>query len=142
MELHNQTEPTAAEAIISRRRLRSARFGFARAWNHFPRGKFSPGLLPGNKRMRLSNESLIVILIVGMIAGWLAGQVVRGAGFGLVGDLFVGIIGAFIGDWLLPQIGLHFGVGTIALIVNATIDRKSTRLNSSHTIQSRMPSSA
>jgi uncharacterized membrane protein YeaQ/YmgE (transglycosylase-associated protein family) len=71
--------------------------------------------------MRLSNESVIVILIVGMVAGWLAGQVVRGAGFGLIGDLVVGIIGAFIGDWLLPQIGLHFGVGIIALIVNATI---------------------
>ena len=71
--------------------------------------------------MHLSNESLIVILIVGIVAGWLAGQVVRGAGFGLIGDLVVGIIGAFIGDWLLPQVGLHFGVGTIALIVNATI---------------------
>jgi uncharacterized membrane protein YeaQ/YmgE (transglycosylase-associated protein family) len=55
--------------------------------------------------MYLSNESLIVILIVGIIAGWLAGQIVRGAGFGLIGDLLIGII----------------GVGTIALIVNATI---------------------
>jgi uncharacterized membrane protein YeaQ/YmgE (transglycosylase-associated protein family) len=51
--------------------------------------------------MNLSNESLIVIIVVGVVAGWLAGQIVRGGGFGLIGDLIIGIIGAFIGDWLL-----------------------------------------
>jgi len=71
--------------------------------------------------MSLSNESLLVILVVGIIAGWLAGQIVRGGGFGLIGDLVVGVIGAFIGDWLLPRLGVHLGVGTVALIVNATI---------------------
>jgi uncharacterized membrane protein YeaQ/YmgE (transglycosylase-associated protein family) len=48
--------------------------------------------------MHLSNESLIVIVIVGIVAGWLAGNIVRGGGYGLIGDLIVGIIGAFIGD--------------------------------------------
>ncbi|WP_158814801.1 GlsB/YeaQ/YmgE family stress response membrane protein [Methylocapsa sp. S129] len=71
--------------------------------------------------MYLSNESLLVILFVGIVAGWLAGKLVRGAGFGLIGDLVVGIIGAFIGDWLLPRVGIHLGVGTVALIINATI---------------------
>ena len=71
--------------------------------------------------MNLSNESLIVILLVGIVAGWLAGQVVRGGGFGLVGDLIVGIIGAFVGDWLLPRLDIHLGVGTVSLIINATI---------------------
>jgi uncharacterized membrane protein YeaQ/YmgE (transglycosylase-associated protein family) len=71
--------------------------------------------------MMLSNTSLIVILVVGVIAGWLAGQVVRGAGFGLIGDLIVGVIGAFIGDWLLPRLGIHLGVGIVALIVDATL---------------------
>jgi uncharacterized membrane protein YeaQ/YmgE (transglycosylase-associated protein family) len=71
--------------------------------------------------MTLTNESLVVILIVGVVAGWLAGQVVRGAGFGLIGDLIVGIIGAFIGDWLLPRLGLHLGVGMVSLIANAAI---------------------
>ena len=52
--------------------------------------------------MHLSNESLIVIILVGVIAGWLAGQIMQGSGFGLVGDLIIGIVGAFIGDWLLP----------------------------------------
>ena len=71
--------------------------------------------------MYLSNESLLVIIIVGVVAGWLAGQIVRGGGFGLIGDLIVGIIGAFVGDWLLPKLNIHLGVGTIALIINATI---------------------
>ena len=71
--------------------------------------------------MNLSNESLLVIVIVGVIAGWLAGKIVDGGGFGLIGDLVVGIIGAFIGDWLLPRLGIHLGIGMIALIANATI---------------------
>ncbi len=50
----------------------------------------------------MSGESLLVILVIGLIAGWLAGQIVRGTGFGLVADLCIGIIGAFIGAWLLP----------------------------------------
>jgi len=54
--------------------------------------------------MNMSSESLLVILFVGLFAGWLAGQVVRGTGFGIVGDLIVGILGAFIGSWLLPQL--------------------------------------
>jgi uncharacterized membrane protein YeaQ/YmgE (transglycosylase-associated protein family) len=71
--------------------------------------------------MNLSNESLIVIVLVGIVAGWLAGLVVRGGGFGLIGDLIVGVIGAFIGDWLLPRLNIHLGVGTVSLIVNATL---------------------
>ena len=61
--------------------------------------------------MYLSNQSLLVILIVGIVAGWLAGRVMEGGGFGLIGDLIVGLIGAFIGDWLLPRLGIHFGTG-------------------------------
>ena len=71
--------------------------------------------------MYLSNQSLIVILVVGVVAGWLAGQIVAGGGFGLIGDLIVGIIGAFIGDWLLPRLGVHLGSGWVSLIVSAAI---------------------
>jgi len=71
--------------------------------------------------MYLSNQSLLVIVIVGIIAGWLAGRVMEGGGFGLVGDLIVGLIGAFIGDWLLPRLGMHLGTGIVALIINAFI---------------------
>jgi uncharacterized membrane protein YeaQ/YmgE (transglycosylase-associated protein family) len=71
--------------------------------------------------MHLSNESLIVIVIVGIVAGWLAGNIVRGGGYGLVGDLIVGVIGAFVGDWLLPQLGIHLGSGWVPLVANATL---------------------
>ena len=71
--------------------------------------------------MYLSNQSLLVIIVVGIVAGWLPGTVMRGGGFGLIGDLVIGLIGAFIGDWLLPQLGIHLGIGIVALIVNAFI---------------------
>jgi uncharacterized membrane protein YeaQ/YmgE (transglycosylase-associated protein family) len=69
--------------------------------------------------MHLSNEGVLIIILVGIIAGWLAGQVMRGTGFGLIGDLIVGLLGAVIGDWLLPQLHVHLGVGIVALIANA-----------------------
>ena len=69
----------------------------------------------------MSNESLLVIVAVGLVAGWLAGQIMRGAGYGLVGDLIIGVIGAYIGDWLLPRLGILLGVGLVAAIVDATI---------------------
>lgn len=71
--------------------------------------------------MHLSAESLIVILLIGAIAGWLAGQIVQGTGFGLVGDIIIGIVGAFIASWLFPQLGLHLGAGIVAQIIAATI---------------------
>jgi uncharacterized membrane protein YeaQ/YmgE (transglycosylase-associated protein family) len=71
--------------------------------------------------MHMSGESLLIILVVGLIAGWLAGQIVQGTGFGMVGDLLIGIVGALIGSWLLPQLGIHLGSGIIAAIINATI---------------------
>jgi uncharacterized membrane protein YeaQ/YmgE (transglycosylase-associated protein family) len=71
--------------------------------------------------MYLSSESLLVILLVGIAAGWLAGQIVQGTGLGLIGDMVIGVVGAFIGDWLLPRLGIHLGVGIISAIINATI---------------------
>lgn len=71
--------------------------------------------------MQLSTESLLIILVVGVIAGWLAGVIVRGGGFGLVGNLVVGIVGALIGSWVLPQLGIRLGDGIVSAIVNATI---------------------
>ena len=71
--------------------------------------------------MHLSSQGLFVIIVVGIVAGWLAGRVMEGGGFGLVGDLLVGLVGAFIGDWLLPRLGIHLGVGIVALIINAFI---------------------
>jgi uncharacterized protein (TIGR03382 family) len=69
----------------------------------------------------LSGDSLLIILFVGIVAGWLAGQLLRGTGFGLVADLCIGIIGAFIGNWLLPRLGIHLGTHLLGQIVSATI---------------------
>jgi uncharacterized membrane protein YeaQ/YmgE (transglycosylase-associated protein family) len=72
-------------------------------------------------KMYMSSESLLVILIVGLVAGWLASQIVQGTGFGLIGDLIIGVAGAFVGGWLLPQLGIHLGSGTVSAIIDATI---------------------
>jgi uncharacterized membrane protein YeaQ/YmgE (transglycosylase-associated protein family) len=66
-------------------------------------------------------QSLIIWLIVGAVAGWLASMVVAGGGFGLIGDIIVGIVGALIAGWLLPQLGLVIGGGFIGAIINAFI---------------------
>jgi uncharacterized membrane protein YeaQ/YmgE (transglycosylase-associated protein family) len=71
--------------------------------------------------MYLSGESLIVIIFVGLVAGWLAGKIVRGAGFGIIGDIVIGIIGAFIASWLFPRLGIHLGVGLVAKIIDSAI---------------------
>jgi uncharacterized membrane protein YeaQ/YmgE (transglycosylase-associated protein family) len=66
-------------------------------------------------------DTLLIWLLVGAIAGWLAGTIVKGGGFGLLGDIVVGIVGAFVGGWLLPRLGIHFGVGVVSVIASATI---------------------
>ena len=60
-------------------------------------------------------------VLVGAIAGWLAGMVVKGGGYGLIGDIIVGIVGGLIAGWLLPQIGIVIGGGFVAAIINAFI---------------------
>ena len=67
--------------------------------------------------MSLSTESLLVILLVGIVAGWLAGKIVRGSGFGLLGDLVIGVVGAFIASLLFPRLGIQLGTGLISEIV-------------------------
>ncbi len=72
-------------------------------------------------------EALIIFLLIGAVAGWLAGVVVRGGGFGLVGDIIVGILGAFVAGLLLPRLGLgltgiageiiYAAIGAIILLV-------------------------
>jgi uncharacterized membrane protein YeaQ/YmgE (transglycosylase-associated protein family) len=62
---------------------------------------------------------IIIFLLVGLVAGWLAGQIVKGGGFGLIGDIVVGVIGALIGGLLLPKVGL--GVIVRQPIIDAVI---------------------
>ncbi|KDP85532.1 MULTISPECIES: GlsB/YeaQ/YmgE family stress response membrane protein [Cupriavidus] len=66
-------------------------------------------------------HGFIAWLVIGGIAGWLAGVVVKGGGFGLVVDIIVGIVGAFIGGWLAGVLGISLGGGLIGSIVTALI---------------------
>ena len=69
----------------------------------------------------MSTESLLTILLIGAIAGWLAGLIVKGYGFGLLGNIIIGIIGAFVGTWLLARMGVSLGGGIAGSIINAVI---------------------
>lgn len=65
--------------------------------------------------------SIIIFLLVGAIAGWLAGTLVKGGGFGLIGDIVVGIVGGLIAGWLFPTLGLNLGGGVIGAIIASAI---------------------
>ncbi|AVO46177.1 GlsB/YeaQ/YmgE family stress response membrane protein [Phreatobacter cathodiphilus] len=66
-------------------------------------------------------ESLLVLILIGAIAGWLAGLIVKGFGFGLVGNIVIGILGALIATWLFPRLGVSLGAGILSAIVSATL---------------------
>lgn len=66
-------------------------------------------------------ESLFVLIIVGAIAGWLAGLIVKGFGFGLIGNIVIGILGALIATWLFPRLGVSLGSGLVSAIISATL---------------------
>jgi uncharacterized membrane protein YeaQ/YmgE (transglycosylase-associated protein family) len=59
----------------------------------------------------MTATSLIILLFIGAVAGWLAGLLVRGFGFGLIGNIVIGIVGALLAGWLLPMLGVGFSVG-------------------------------
>ena len=71
--------------------------------------------------MYLSNQSLLVILFVGLVAGWLAGKIVRGTGFGIIGDILVGVAGAFISSLLFPALHIRLGTGLVSEIIYSAI---------------------
>jgi uncharacterized membrane protein YeaQ/YmgE (transglycosylase-associated protein family) len=68
-----------------------------------------------------SMENLLWLLLVGLIAGWLAGQVMRGGGYGLIGDMIVGVLGALIGGYLFGQLGVSAGYGLLGSILTAFV---------------------
>lgn len=69
----------------------------------------------------MESHSIIAWLVIGAIAGWLAGTFVKGGGFGLIGDIVVGIIGAFVGGWLAGVLHVHLGSGWISSIITAAV---------------------
>ena len=66
-------------------------------------------------------EGLILSLIVGAVAGWLAGNLMRGGGFGVVGNIIVGIVGGLVGGWLFTRMGVSGGGGLLGTLVVSTI---------------------
>lgn len=71
--------------------------------------------------MNISVEALVIILLIGGIAGWLAGLVMKGRGFGILGNIVIGILGAFVGQFVLGLAGVAIGGGIVAAIINAFI---------------------
>jgi uncharacterized membrane protein YeaQ/YmgE (transglycosylase-associated protein family) len=68
----------------------------------------------------MTGTALIWFLLIGLIAGWLAGQVMKGGGFGIIGDMIVGVIGAFLGGWLFGLLGISAG-GLIGSLITAFV---------------------
>jgi uncharacterized membrane protein YeaQ/YmgE (transglycosylase-associated protein family) len=63
------------------------------------------------REIRVYMNEIVYVLVVGLIAGWLAGKIMKGKGFGLAGDLVVGVLGAIVGSWLFAQMGVwHYGI--------------------------------
>jgi uncharacterized membrane protein YeaQ/YmgE (transglycosylase-associated protein family) len=69
----------------------------------------------------MSVESLLIFLLIGAVAGWLAGIVVRGGGFGLIGDIVVGVIGSFIGGWVFGLLHIARWSGFLGSVIGAFV---------------------
>ncbi len=67
-------------------------------------------------------HSILGWIVIGVLAGWLSGKLVRGQGFGLLGDLFLGLIGAVIGGWVFSELGIYIsGYPFITSLAAATV---------------------
>ena len=64
---------------------------------------------------------IIIFLLIGAVAGWLAGQIMKGKGFGLLGNIIVGIIGGFIGGFLFDKLNISIGTGYLSAVITAAI---------------------
>lgn len=71
--------------------------------------------------MPVTLEALIILVLVGLAAGFLAGLVVKGGGFGFVGNVIIGIVGAFVGSFLFDSLGISIAPGIIGTIITAAI---------------------
>lgn len=66
-------------------------------------------------------EGVLITLVLGAVAGWLGSMLFQGGGLGLIGNIIVGIIGGYIGYWLLPKVGVNLGTGWGGYIITAAI---------------------
>lgn len=68
----------------------------------------------------MSTEDLLLFLVIGIVAGFLAGKIMKGSGFGLIGDLVIGVIGSFVGVWVFGLLGISSG-GIFGLLIAAVV---------------------
>ena len=66
-------------------------------------------------------DQVVVFLVIGGVAGWLAGLILKGGGFGLIGNIVVGVLGAFLGGWLFGVLGVSIGGEWLGPIITATV---------------------
>lgn len=64
---------------------------------------------------------IVVILIIGLAAGWLGSMIYKGSGLGIIGNIVVGILGSFVGYWLLGKLGISLGTGWIGAILTGAV---------------------
>jgi uncharacterized membrane protein YeaQ/YmgE (transglycosylase-associated protein family) len=64
---------------------------------------------------------MILALIIGAVAGWLAGQIMRGDGYGIIVDILLGIVGGWFGGWLFGKLGIHIGHGIIGSLIVSVV---------------------
>jgi len=64
---------------------------------------------------------ILAWIVVGLIAGWLAGQVMKGGGYGMVADIILGLLGGVLGGWIFGKLGISAGGGMIGSIIVAFI---------------------
>ena len=75
----------------------------------------------------MTNEPILMIVVIGGITGWLAGLILRGTGYGIIGDIIVGLIGAFVGNWLVRALHVAINLGSpladriVVSVVGATL---------------------
>ena len=66
-------------------------------------------------------EAWLIFLGIGAISGWLAGEIAHGSGFGLIGDIIIGILGSLVAGVMFPKLGIHLGGGLLSYIVSSAI---------------------
>ena len=69
----------------------------------------------------MATTNWIVLALIGIVAGWAAGKIMKGRGFGLIGDLIIGVIGAFLGAWLFGLIHISIASGLLGLFITALV---------------------
>jgi uncharacterized membrane protein YeaQ/YmgE (transglycosylase-associated protein family) len=77
--------------------------------------------MKGRTNEQMNVEQLIVFLLIGGVAGWLAGLIMKGGGFGIVGNIVAGVIGAVLGGWLFGVLGISVGGKWVGALVTATV---------------------